>query len=306
MNRNRMSDSWANLGFASPYGRSQYRHSPSDHGDTDNNSDEENDSNESNDDDKEQDDFDLNVQLAIIQSIDLNAKPKALTEREIWSFLVHEEPDIFKQRKRIVLERIDDKIQEYGGRTVHVDPDGNCLLNSFCFFLFDVVRRCDVQREREDVVDFMLEHRELFPTVPKLRAFARDREFLLGEHITAWHLLHRINVVLFKYHADRDGFSRQFWFKEKWNHRATVTIVHTDCGAGHYDYIADIHNTLRPERDYVHPPEGHKCTALKAFDDKYDYQAMIERHQKRELHEEEEEDENSEQTQDQITKQDSF
>jgi len=218
--------------------------------------------------------FNLNMQSAIAESIRVNAKP--LTERQIWSLLLRHEPELFKLRKKIVLDRIDARIRGFGGRTVHVCGDGNCLLNAFCFYRFGDVESADVSRERAAVVEFMVKHRDLFPTVTEPQRYARNGAFLLGEHITAWHLLREVNVVVFTYYADRDGFSRHFWYNEEWKGRRSCTILYTEFGVGHYDFVADIHNTLAPERDYVPAPKGFKCKALKRFDVKHDnYHAMM-------------------------------
>lgn len=210
------------------------------------------------------------------QEGDLEHKLK-IAERQIWSHLIQHNQAVFEDRKKTVKRRIDELIRMLGGHTVHVPADGNCLVNSFGAFL-NRGRPVDsvfVQRERLDIVQYTMRFPDPFPTVTQPQQYERNGVFLLGEHVKAFHLLRNTNVVVLTYCPDNDDFSRLFFFNPAWSSKPCCTLLFTEFGSGHYDFVAGIHSTLEPDNDFVSAPKGSKCRALTRFDAKYDYQAMM-------------------------------
>ena len=152
--------------------------------------------------------------------------------------LRREHPSIWQYRKGLIKKLLRSKFKsKYEGKMKIVDicGDGNCLVNALVYHRRKEYPKHAVQREREKIVDFMQKHKDKYSaTIPDLDKYRKDGEWLLGEHIGAWHRWSQINVVVFTYLEDCDDFGFHVFYDKGFENRDTLYLLHD---GNHYDYI---------------------------------------------------------------------
>ena len=142
--------------------------------------------------------------------------------------------------------------------------NGNCLLNAFLYHLNGHYDDELVHVERNEIVNYTEEHESNFVTIFDKEKYRNDYEFLLGEHILAWHLLREINIVLFEYDFLHDGLAVRYWYKTAFKHKGICGLLYSHFVSGHYDYVA-IKITDEPTQFQIQP-DGVRNIDIDLFD----------------------------------------
>ena len=146
-------------------------------------------------------------------------------------------------------------------------PDGNCLINAFVQHQNGSYDNVMVLRERQNIVKYMLEHSEDFQLTVDIASYENNAVFMGIEHITAWHNMREINVVLFEYDMDNDGLIERYWWNNEYANKDVCGLLFTKRIQGHYDYVI-ISIDEEPQQFQIQP-HGHRNPNIILFDEQH-------------------------------------
>eukprot|EP01084_Bolivina_argentea_P049701 91406_1 len=193
---------------------------------------------------------------------------------EIWTTLSRHHDELFESRSRLVLGRIKYLIRtNFDGIVKAVAPDGNCLANAFAKHRYDFVFTDLSMGERKAMVKLTIQNRHEFQTIMNPQQYLESGIQLLGEHIRAWHIVRKVNVILLEYKEKTDYFDIHFFWKREFHdeNKRVCGLLYTHFAAGHYSYISLPYfpSNFTPEQWSGYATAGHKWSQLVEFDKKH-------------------------------------
>eukprot|EP01084_Bolivina_argentea_P304026 525001_1 len=188
---------------------------------------------------------------------------------ETWNSLKYHDQNVYKVRAKIVDNRTELKLNQFG---VQIHPniaDGNCLIYAILKYLGIDSNTENVLEHREKLVNYMelKNYSILLEPNETLNQFKKNYEYLDEIHVNAAHNLYTVNIVIFSYDIEKDGITQLYYHNK--NFSETLFLIYKS-HAKHYDSgtVNEVY-TLPSKDGFYKVIDGSKYKALQTFDEKY-------------------------------------